>query len=107
MLILHVATRADWERAEASGSYTGNTLAAEGFIHCAKPDQLMHVLTRYFPSVIEHRVILRPSGIEHVMVEIDTGLVEPEIRWEGAAEPFPHVYGPLNLSAVTRVKKIW
>jgi len=96
MLILHVATRADWEQAEAAGNYTGNTLASEGFIHCAKPEQLMHVLTRYFPTL--------PG---HVIVEIDTDKVTPEIRWEGIAELFPHIYGPLNLSAVTRVKKIW
>jgi uncharacterized protein (DUF952 family) len=96
MLILHVATRADWEEGEASGSYTGNTLATEGFIHCAKPDQLMHVLTRYFPTL--------PG---HVIVEIDSDKVTPEIRWEGSPEPFPHIYGPLNLSAVTRLKKIW
>ena len=96
MLILHVATRADWEHAEATGSYSGNTLATEGFIHCAKPDQLMHVLTRYFPSL---------SG--HAIVEIDTEKVAAEIRWEGATEHFPHIYGPLNVSAMTRIKKIW
>ncbi len=98
MLILHVATRAEWEAAEASGSYTGNTLAAEGFIHCAKPDQLMHVLTRYYPEL--------PG---HVIVEIETEKVTPEVRWEGtkANGPFPHIYGPLNLSAVTRLKKVW
>jgi uncharacterized protein (DUF952 family) len=96
MLILHVATRADWEKAEATGYYTGNTLATEGFIHCAKPEQLMHVLTRYFPTLVDHAI-----------VELDIGKVEPEIRWEGAAEHFPHIYGPLNVSAMTRIKKIW
>jgi uncharacterized protein (DUF952 family) len=96
MLILHVATRADWELAAASGSYTGNTLATEGFIHCAKPDQLMHVLTRYFPDLMGHAI-----------VEIDSEKVESAIRWEGTPHPFPHIYGPLNLTAVTRVKQIW
>jgi uncharacterized protein (DUF952 family) len=96
MLILHVATRADWEQAETTGYYTGNTLASEGFIHCAKPDQLMHVLTRYFPVLTGHAI-----------VELDTDKVEPEIRWEGTSEPFPHIYGPLNVSAMTRIKRIW
>ena len=100
MLILHVATRADWERAEATGNYAGNTLASEGFIHCARPDQLMHVLTRYFPTLVDH-----------VIVELDSDKVEAELRWEGVTEAFPHgfphIYGPLNLSAVTRVKKVW
>jgi uncharacterized protein (DUF952 family) len=96
VLILHVATRTDWEQAEVSGSYTGNTLVSEGFIHCAKPDQLMHVLTKYFPVLTDHAI-----------VEIDSDKVEAEVRWEGVTEPFPHIYGPLNVSAVTRIKKIW
>ena len=103
MRILHVATGAEWERAERDGVYRGNTLATEGFIHCAKPEQLMHVLTRYFPAT---------AG--HVIVEIDPARVDAEIRWEGATEwvpdslpdGFPHIYGPLNLSAVTRVKRL-
>ena len=95
MKILHVATAADWERAQREGRYTGNTLATEGFIHCAKPEQLMHVLISYFPQV---------SG--HVLVELETGRLQHELRWEGttAEGPFPHVYGPLNMTAVTRVK---
>jgi uncharacterized protein (DUF952 family) len=94
--ILHVATRADWEAAQTSGSYTGNSLSTEGFIHCARPDQLMHVLTRHFPS-----------AINHVIVEIDPALLTAELRWEGSPEQFPHIYGPLNLSAVTRFKALW
>ena len=96
MLILHIATRAEWEGAQASGSYTGNTLRTEGFIHCAKPDQLMHVFIKHFPTLVNH-----------VIVEIDSARVSAEIRWEGEPETFPHIYGPLNLDAVTRIKTIW
>jgi len=96
MRILHIATRVNWEAAQAGGLYSCASLASEGFIHCAKPDQLMHVLTRYFPSALDHAIL-----------EIDTELVKAEIRWEGAAETFPHIYGELNLDAVTRWKALW
>jgi uncharacterized protein (DUF952 family) len=96
MLILHVARRDEWEAAEATGYYTGNTLSTEGFIHAAKPDQLMHVLTKWFPTVVNH-----------VLVELDTEKIEPELKWEGNSDLFPHIYGPLNLTSVTRTKKIW
>ena len=96
MRILHVAKRAEWEAAQASGSYTGNTLSSQGFIHCCKPDQLMHVLIRHYPS-----------AVNHVIAEIDPALVSSEIRWEGVPETFPHIYGPLNLDAVTRFKALW
>jgi uncharacterized protein (DUF952 family) len=96
MLILHIATRAQWEAAQQTGLYDGNTLRTEGFIHCCTPDQLMHVLIKHYPS-----------AVGHVIVEIETEDVEPEIRWEGDPEQFPHIYGPLNLSAVTRTKQLW
>jgi uncharacterized protein (DUF952 family) len=57
---------------------------------------VMHVLTRYFPVLADHAI-----------VELESDQVEAEIRWEGASDKFPHIYGPLNTSAVTRVKKIW
>ncbi len=96
MLILHVATRTDWEAAQDSGWYRGNTLYNEGFIHCCTPAQLMHVLTRYFPQIVGH-----------VLIEIDTTLLTSELRWEGSPDAFPHLYGPLNTSAVTRLKHFW
>ena len=96
MLILHIAKRTEWETAQATGLYTGNTLSSEGFIHCAKPDQLMHVLTKHFPVIVNH-----------ILLELDTEKVKPEIRWEGEPETFPHIYGPLNVDAVTRWKAIW
>jgi uncharacterized protein (DUF952 family) len=39
---------------------------------------------------------------------IDTGRVRPEIRLEpvpGSDKPFPHVYGPLNVDAVTETRR--
>ena len=60
----------------------------------------MHVLTKHFPI-----------AVNHIILELDTDKVKPEIRWEGASDVFPrgfpHLYGPLNLDAVTRYKKLW
>ena len=42
-----------------------------------------------------------------VVLVIDPQRLRPELRWEPgadlASELFPHIYGPLNLDAVTRV----
>ena len=96
MLILHIATRAQWEAAQTTGGYDGNTLKSEGFIHCCTPEQLLYVLIKHYPE-----------AVGHIIVEIETEDVEPEICWEGVPEQFPHIYGPLNLSAVTRTKQLW
>lgn len=93
--LLHITTRAAWEGARAEGFYTTPTLAAEGFIHCSEPRQVVRVANERFRG---------QRGL--VLLEIDPSRVGPEIRYEnteGGEELFPHIYGPLNLDAVARV----
>ena len=101
MRIFHVATRADWDAAQASGDYTTSTygvsLADEGFIHASRADQWEGVRGRYYAEVEEPLVLL----------EIDTDLLG--VPWveeppaPGVAETFPHIYGPLSPAAVVSV----
>ena len=102
-LIYHIATHADWERAQREGEYTtstiGKTLADEGFIHASGSGQLAGVANRYY----------RGAGEELLLLVIDTGRVRAEIRYEhvpGASAPFPHIYGPLNPDAVIRAEPL-
>ena len=104
MRIFHVATRADWEAAQASGAYTTSTrgvsLAEEGFIHAARADQWETVHAAYYADVTEPLVLL----------EIDTDLLDVPVVEEpptpGATETFPHVYGALPPAAVVAVRAI-
>ena len=44
-----------------------------------------------------------------VLLELDLGRVPAEVRWEnleGGREPFPHVYGPVPVSAVISVQTL-
>jgi uncharacterized protein (DUF952 family) len=76
----------------ASGEYRAGSLASEGFIHCSLRRQVLAVADALYPG--------QP---DLVLLEIDPRAVIPEIRYEGETDGFPHIYGPLNLSAVTRV----
>lgn len=104
MRIFHVATRADWERARATGSYTistlGRTLAEEGFVHASRADQWRGVLERFYGDVAEPLVLL----------EIDTDRLDVPVVEEppapGVAETFPHVYGAVPVAAVTAVTPV-
>lgn len=96
-LIYHIATRADWERARASGEYTRSTvdktLAEEGFIHASQAAQVARTANKFYRDV--------PGDL--VLLVIDQARLRAEVRYEhvpGADLPFPHVYGPLNLDAV-------
>ena len=95
MRIFHVATLADWQRAKPVGTYTtstyGASLADVGFLHAARADQVPTVVERFYADVDEPILVL----------EIDTDLLD--VPWqedEVDGDTFPHIYGPLNTSAV-------
>lgn len=93
--ILHIAKRKDWQEARACGSYRGDTLASQGFIHCSTPEQVIPVANAVFRG-----------QDDLVLLCIDTAKVDAEIRHEnleGGDELYPHVYGPLNIDAVVSV----
>lgn len=96
-VILHVLAADDWATAQANGSYGGDTLDRDGFIHCCTPAQLAHVLATYFPG-------LRGLLALHIQPED----LAAELRWEesGPGSPYPHIYGPLNLDAVLAVQEL-
>jgi len=100
-VIYHIATAPDWARAQRDGQYTTSTrdrtLAEEGFIHASTAEQVAPVANRYFRGLPDLLVLV-----------IDPGRVRPEIRVEqvaGSAEPFPHIYGPLNVDAVLEARQ--
>jgi uncharacterized protein (DUF952 family) len=98
-VIYHVTTEAEWQSAKEKGSYTSPSLQAEGFIHCSANDaQVAGVLQRYF------------SGKSNlVRLSIDTGKLSSRFIYEwspSTEDTFPHIYGPVNIDAVTEVEKI-
>jgi uncharacterized protein (DUF952 family) len=95
-VIYHITSRTSWLAAQKSGEYTADSLAAQGFIHCSKADQVVRVANTWYAA--QHGLVL---------LEIDETRLKPEVRWEpGTDKPdelFPHIYGPLNLDAVSQV----
>jgi uncharacterized protein (DUF952 family) len=94
-LILHIAARERWEAARGAGVYRGETLESEGFIHASTPAQIVATANRYYRG-----------RTDLILLSIDPARVGAEIRWEAAAngELYPHIYGPLNVDAVVRVR---
>jgi uncharacterized protein (DUF952 family) len=92
-LILHITPRAGWKDAIDKGSYVGDSLRTEGFIHFSTPAQVVGVANVWFPG--QHGLVL---------VCVDSARLASELRYElvdGAERP--HLYGPLNLDAVIAV----
>ncbi len=89
--IWHIAEPAEWAAARAAGSYERSTrglsLAEVGFVHCSYPDQAAGVAAAIYAD-----------ADDLVLLRIDPARVPAEIRVEGG---FPHVYGPIPVTAVT------
>ena len=99
-LIYHLATTADWDRARRDGEYTTSTrdrtLAEEGFIHASTAEQVAPVANAFYRDVPDLLLLV-----------IDTDRVASAIRYEhvpGQAAPYPHIYGPLNVTAVVQAR---
>jgi uncharacterized protein (DUF952 family) len=98
--IYHIAEAADWAQAQRDGQYTistrGRTLAEEGFIHASTAEQVPLVADAFYRD-----------APDLVLLVIDTERVRPELRYEqvpGQPDPYPHIYGPLNLDAVLETR---
>lgn len=94
-LIYTMVRAADWREAELSGEYRGSADdRRDGFLHFSAADQLRG-------SAAKHRA----GEADLLLVAVEVAALGPALRWEpasGGKRPglFPHLYGPLPLSAV-------
>ena len=99
MRIFHLTTTEVWAAAQEAGVYTtstrGRSLEQEGFVHCSEAHQVDGVRALWFADVPDV-----------VLLEVETDRLTSPWRTEqldGADQPYPHVYGPLDLDAVVSV----
>jgi glutathione S-transferase len=97
--LYHIATAPDWDQARRDGEYRtstrGRTLSEEGFIHASTAAQVLPVANAVYLDEQQDLLLL----------VLDASRIAAEIRPEpvpGWADPFPHIYGPLNVDAVVR-----
>lgn len=97
-MIYHVTTYQLWQSALKTGFFETPSLLSEGFIHTSKLHQVAGVLNRYYKD-----------KKDLLLLSIDETKVTSPVKWELAPsvnEEFPHIYGKLNLEAVTKVSNI-
>ena len=97
-MIYHVVNNTTWQKAMQQGFYEAASLAAEGFIHTSKAEQVAGVLNRYYKG-----------QTDLLLLHIDESRLTSTLKYELAPsvnEEFPHIYGPLNLNAVVKIEKL-
>ncbi len=97
-LIYHLINQADWDAARSAAKYRAESLAVEGFIHCSQDEaQLLQVANRLYAG-----------RADMLALEVDTDRLISPVKREPSrsGEIYPHIYGPLNISAVARVRPL-
>ncbi|WP_407689845.1 DUF952 domain-containing protein [Mycobacterium sp. HUMS_1102779] len=100
-VLVHLCGADEWSRAREEGAIRPEPSGSDvgsGFIHLSTPQQV------HLPANRLYR-----GRADLVMLHINPGLLDSPVRWEPgvATDPtsmvFPHLYGPLPVSAVIRV----
>lgn len=90
--IVHICSENDWRVAKESGEYRAASLESEGFIHFSKPEQAIDTSNRYYTG-----------RTDLLLLWVDPAKLTKELRWETShGDVYPHLYGPLNLAAVSQ-----
>jgi uncharacterized protein (DUF952 family) len=94
-LIYKIATRAEWDAAQAAARYEGSPDdARDGFIHLSAREQLAGTLAKHFAGLTDL-----------VLIAVDGDRLGEALKWgpSRGGELFPHHYGPMSLDAVIGV----
>jgi uncharacterized protein (DUF952 family) len=98
MLIYKILLPSEWADFQAAAHFDGSPFdRSSGFIHCSSREQVGATARRVFGD--------EPTL---VVVAVDDSTIHESVRWEEASDGgvFPHVYGPLPLSAVASVHRV-
>lgn len=91
-----LSSQAEYQQALNEGVLIRDSLQTEGFIHATPRSQLNRLANKYYKDK-EQPLIL----------SVDKELVRAELKWEPATGGlYPHIYGPLNSNAITKIEEI-
>jgi uncharacterized protein (DUF952 family) len=96
MAIYHLVWESDWKSLTKDGLYRPASLTTEGFVHCTRePEKLVEVANLFFNE---------DRGEPLLLLTLDESNLASEVKYEdpGVGHLFPHVYGPLEVAAVTK-----
>jgi uncharacterized protein (DUF952 family) len=97
-VLVHLCTTDEWRAAERIGLRTPPSLDDVGFVHLSAPEQVHLPANRLYAG-----------RTDMVLLHCDPALFDAPVRWEPGvpgdpeAMRFPHLFGPLPMSAVTSI----
>lgn len=98
MIIYKICPQALWQEAERTGVFKGAAIdLSDGFIHFSDDSQVEETAAKHFAG-----------QTDLVLVSVDTERLGESLKWEPSrgGALFPHLYGDLAITAVTRVEPL-
>ena len=96
--IYKICPASAWREAERQGVYRGSADdARDGFIHFSLPSQVAETARKHYAG---------QTGL--FLIAVDAEALGDALRWERSRndELFPHLYGELDLGAVTGIQEM-
>ena len=93
-MIFHLIDAAAWDTALERGEHRPPSLAAQGFVHLSRQEQVLGTANRFF------------SGrTDLLLLHVDDTQLTDGLKYEEGepGELFPHLYRPLPVAAVLKV----
>jgi len=97
-MIYHMCPAERWREAVRGGTYRGTADdLRDGFIHFSTAQQVAETAARHYAGLTDL-----------LLLEVSADALGQDLRWEPSrgGALFPHLYGSLPLSAVTRVEPL-
>jgi uncharacterized protein (DUF952 family) len=93
----HLIQRAVWAAGDPAAPLTRDSLADEGFIHCTDGvEALIATAERHY----------RDDPRAFLALTIDLDRVGSPWRFDEPGKPYPHVYGPIDRTAIVAVAPV-
>lgn len=96
--IYRLVSYADWQAAQVTGVFTGSEHdRRDGFIHFSTASQVRETAAKHYAA-----------RTDLMLLRVAVSALTAPLRWEVSRnrESFPHLYGPLPVSAVTGVEPL-
>ncbi len=93
---LHLVPEPAWHKQAAGDTYVPERFAEEGFVHTTLGEEtLLEVANRYY----------RDDPRPYLVLDVDLDRLAAPVRFDEAGPSYPHVYGPIETTAVVRVRR--
>lgn len=87
----HLALEDEWNAQKSGDTYKPGVFDEDGFIHCTDGlDLLTEIANMFYQNSLAPRTVL----------VLNIQAIASEVRYDDPEQRFPHIYGPLNTSAV-------